>query len=185
MITTPANISIRPSLDPDVAAIAAIYAHAVLQTTGTFETDAPSPAEISQRRGEVIARGLPWLVAESKGEVLGYAYANQFRPRKAYRFCVEDSVYLHPKAYGQGVGRLLLAELLARCETLGMRQIIAVIGDSGNLASIGLHRSLGFEQTGLIKNAGWKHGRWLDVVMMQKQLGLGASTNPVEIEGNS
>lgn len=185
MSTTTANITIRPSHDTDVTAIAAIYAHAVLQTTGTFETDAPSPSEIGRRRDEVIARGLPWLVAESNGEVLGYAYANPFRPRKAYRFCVEDSVYLHPNAYGQGVGRLLLAALSARCEALGMRQIIAVIGDSGNLASIGLHRSLGFEQTGLIKNAGWKFGRWLDVVMMQRQLGLGASADPIEIEGNS
>ena len=185
MSTTPANITIRPSHDTDVAAIAAIYAHAVLQTTGTFEVDAPSSSEIRRRRDEVIARALPWLVAESNTEVLGYAYANQFRPRKAYRFCLEDSVYVHPKAYGQGVGRLLLTELLARCELLGMRQIIAVIGDSNNLGSIALHRNLGFEQTGLIKSAGWKFGRWLDVVMMQKQLGLGASADPIEIQGNS
>jgi phosphinothricin acetyltransferase len=185
MNTSSANIRVRPSEDADVAAICAIYSHAVLQSTGTFETEAPSPAEIAGRRDEVLARGLPWLVAESNGEVLGYAYANQFRPRKAYRFCVEDSVYLHPKARGQGLGRILLAELLRRCEALGMRQIIAVIGDSDNLASIGLHRSLGFEHTGLIRNAGWKFDRWLDVVMMQKQLGLGASADPIEVKGNS
>lgn len=182
MSKTPSNISIRPSDESDLAAITGIYAQAVLQGTSTFETEAPEQPEISRRRLEVLARKLPWLVAEREGAVLGYAYANCFRPRKAYRFCLEDSIYLAPRVYGQGIGRLLLAELVARCESLGPRQMLAVIGDSNNLASIGVHRSLGFEQIGFIKNAGWKFGRWLDVVMMQKELGQGARTSPTEIE---
>ena len=182
MSKTPSNISIRPGDESDLAAVTNIYAQAVLQGTGTFETEAPAPAEISRRRQEVLALKLPWLVAQREGVVLGYAYANRFRPREAYRFCLEDSVYLLPGVQGQGIGRLLLAELVACCESLGARQMLAVIGDSNNLASIGVHRSLGFEQIGLIKNAGWKFGRWLDVVIMQKELGQGARTSPMEIE---
>ncbi|MGZ5239907.1 MAG: N-acetyltransferase family protein, partial [Caldimonas sp.] len=119
---------------------------------------------------------LPWLVLESAGRVVGYAYANQFRPRPAYRFCVEDSVYLAPEAVGHGFGRLLLAELLARCEAAGARQVLAVIGDSANAGSIGVHRALGFAPTGTIRSAGWKFDRWLDVVIMQKSLGTGDTT---------
>jgi phosphinothricin acetyltransferase len=175
---TPANLLIRPSTDADVAAAQAIYADNVLHGTGTFETEVPDVAEMTRRRAEVLSRGLPYLVAETGGQVLGYAYANYFRPRMAYRFCLEDSVYLHPAAKGQGIGRLLLAELIARCEAAGARQMLAVIGDAENLGSIGLHRSLGFEQTGLLKGSGWKFGRWLDVVLMQRQLGLGNTTSP-------
>ena len=119
-------------------------------------------------------------MAERGGTVLGYAYANHFRPRRAYRFCLEDSVYLAADAKGQGVGRLLLAELLARCEAAGARQMLAVIGDSANLGSIGVHRTLGFEPIGVMKAAGWKFERWLDVVLMQKSLGQGAHTTPVD-----
>ena len=171
---------IRPSTAADLPAITAIYAWNVRHGTGTFELDAPDDAEMARRRDDVLAKGLPWLVAQRDEAVLGYAYANHFRPRLAYRFCLEDSVYLAAQAQGQGIGRLLLAELLARCEAAGARQMLAVIGDSANLGSIGVHRTLGFEHTGTMQAAGWKFGRWLDVVIMQKRLGLGASTAPVE-----
>ena len=133
---------------------------------------------MARRRDDVLSKGLPWLVAERGGVVLGYAYANHFRPRRAYRFCLEDSVYLAADAKGQGLGRLLLAELLARCEAAGARQMLAVIGDSANLGSIGVHRTLGFEHIGVMKAAGWKFDRWLDVVIMQKALGQGSTTDP-------
>ena len=151
----------------------AIYAWNVAHGTGTFEIEAPDQAEMERRRADVVGKGLPWLVVERGGTVLGYAYANQFRPRPAYRFCLEDSVYLAPEAVGLGLGRLLLAELLARCEAAGARQMLAVIGDSGNAGSIGVHRRLGFAHTGTIKAAGRKFDRWLDVVIMQKSLGAG------------
>ena len=168
-------LTIRPSNDADLPAIQAIYAQAVLEGTGTFETEVPSVEEMGRRRAEVLGRQLPWLVAERAGQVLGYAYANYFRPRLAYRFCVEDSIYLAPAAQGQGVGRLLLAELIARCEAAGARQMLAVIGDAHNAGSVGVHTALGFEHTGALKSAGWKFGRWLDVVLMQRTLGQGDS----------
>ena len=166
-------LTIRPSTEADLAAIQAIYAHAVEHGTGTFETEVPGIEEMARRRQEVLGRELPWLVAERGSEVLGYAYANYFRPRLAYRFCVEDSIYLAPAAQGQGVGRLLLAELIARCEAAGARQMLAVIGDASNAGSVGVHTALGFAHTGVLKSAGWKFGRWLDVVLMQRPLGLG------------
>jgi L-amino acid N-acyltransferase YncA len=173
-------VLIRPSTPADLSAITDIYAWNVMHGTGTFELEAPDAAEMARRIEDVSAKGLPWLVAERDGQVLGYAYANHFRPRKAYRFCVEDSIYLAPQAKGQGVGRLLLAELLARCEAAGARQMMAVIGDSSNVASLGVHRALGFAQVGLMTAAGWKFERWLDVVIMQKSLGLGQSAPPVD-----
>jgi phosphinothricin acetyltransferase len=169
---------IRPSTAADLPAITRIYAHAVIHGTGTFELDCPDEAEMSRRRDDVIAKGLPWLVCERGGQVLGYAYANHFRPRRAYRFCVEDSIYLDFNANRQGVGRLLLAELLAQCEARGARQMLAVIGDAANLGSIAVHRGCGFEPTGVLKAAGWKFDRWLDVVLMQKTLGDGSATPP-------
>lgn len=172
------GLRIRPSTEQDLPSIQAIYEHAVLHGTGTFETEVPELAEMTRRRQEVLSRCLPWLVAESGGRVLGYAYANYFRPRMAYRFCLEDSIYLHPDSQGKGLGRLLLAELIARCEAAGARQMLAVIGDSENTGSIGLHSALGFEHTGVLRNSGWKFGRWLDVVLMQRQLGAGAETSP-------
>ena len=175
---TPASLLIRPSTDADISAVQAIYANNVLHGTGTFETEGPDAAEMARRRSEVLGRELPYLVAERAGEVLGYAYANYFRPRMAYRFCLEDSIYLHPDARGQGIGRLLLIELIARCEAAGARQMLAVIGDAENQGSIQLHRALGFEQTGVLKASGWKFGRWLDVVLMQRQLGLGNTNKP-------
>ena len=170
-----APLLVRPSTPADLGAITGIYALAVTQGTGTFELDPPEPAEMARRRDEVLAKGLPWLVAEQSGQVLGYAYANHFRPRPAYRFSVEDSIYLDPQARGRGVGRVLLAELLSRCQAAGARQVLAVIGDSGNLGSIGVHKALGFERCGLLNSVGWKFGRWLDVVMMQRALGAGAA----------
>ena len=169
---------IRPSRVDDVPAFAAIYGHAVLNGTGSFELDAPDAAEMARRRDDVLARGLPWLTAEGSGQVLGYAYAGPFRPRRAYRFSVEDSIYLAEQARGRGVGRLLLAELLARCEALGARQMLAVIGDAANQASVALHSAQGFEAVGTFRNVGHKFGRWLDVVLMQRALGAGASSEP-------
>ena len=169
---------LRPSTVADVTSIARIYRHAVEHGTGTFEIDVPDEAEMARRRDAVLANGLPWLVAERGGQVLGYAYANHFRPRRAYRFCLEDSIYLDPAAQGQGVGRSLLAELLAQCEARGTRQVLAVIGDSANAGSIGVHRACGFEPVGVFDAAGWKHERWLDVVLMQKSLGGGSRTAP-------
>ncbi|MBC8058991.1 MAG: N-acetyltransferase [Rhizobiales bacterium] len=176
-----ATLLIRPSTTADLPAITAIYAWNVLNGTGTFELEAPDLTEMTRRRDDVLGKGLPWLAAERAGLVLGYAYANHFRPRKAYRFCLEDSVYLAADAQGQGLGRLLLAELLSRCEAIGARQMLAVIGDSKNLGSVGVHRTLGFEHIGVMKSAGWKFGRWLDVVFMQKALGAGDTTAAVDL----
>ena len=176
-MSTPALL-IRPSTAADLPAVTAIYGWNVLNGTGTVELDPPDQAEIARRRDDVLSKGLPWLVAQRDGAILGYAYANHFRPRKAYRFCLEDSVYLAPEAQGQGLGRLLLAELLTRSEATGARQMLAVIGDSANLGSIGVHRTLGFEHIGVMKAAGWKFDRWLDVVIMQKALGQGSTTDP-------
>ncbi len=172
---TPSPLLIRTSRAGDVPEMRAIYADAVARGTSSFELVPPDIAEISRRRDEVLARGLPWLVGERDGQVLGYAYAAPFRPRPAYRFCVENSIYLHADARRRGVARPLLAELIARCEAAGMRQMLAVIGDSANEASIRLHRSLGFDDCGQLTAVGWKFGRWLDVVMMQRRLGPGAS----------
>ena len=176
-MSTPALL-IRPSTAADLPAVTAIYGWNVLNGTGTFELDPPDQAEMLRRHDDVLSKGLPWLVAQRDGAVLGYAYANHFRPRKAYRFCLEDSVYLAPEAQGQNLGRLLLAELLSRSEAAGARQMLAVIGDSANLGSIGVHRTLGFEHLGMMKAAGWKFDRWLDVVIMQKALGQGSTTDP-------
>ena len=166
---------LRPSTPADLPAITAIYAEAVLHGSGTFEIDPPDQAEMARRRDDVLSKGLPWLVGERGGQLLGYAYANTFRPREAYRFYLEDSIYLHPDARGQGLGRLLLTELLARCEAAGARQMLAVIGDAANAGSIAVHAALGFEHAGVLKAAGWKFDRWLDVVLMQRALGAGAT----------
>ena len=172
------SLLVRPSTPADIGAIRGIYAHAVTQGTGSFELEVPQPAEMARRRDDVLSKGLPWLVAEAQGRVLGYAYANHFRPRPAYRFSVEDSVYLLPEAQSRGIGRALLAELVARCQAAGARQMLAVIGDCANHGSIGVHRALGFEDCGLLRAVGWKFGRWLDVVLMQRALGSGATEPP-------
>jgi L-amino acid N-acyltransferase YncA len=172
------QVLIRPSTPADLAVVTAIYGWNVRHGTGTFEVDPPDEADMARRRDDVLAKNLPWIVLEQGGQVRGYAYADQFRPRPAYRFCLEDSVYLAADATGRGFGRLLLAELVARCEAAGARQMLAVIGDSANAGSIGVHRALGFEHVGTIAAAGWKFERWLDVVIMQRSLGIGAATVP-------
>jgi phosphinothricin acetyltransferase len=169
---------IRPTLAADVAALTAIYGHHVRHGTGTFETEAPSEADMQSRWQSVIGLGMPHLVLTRQDQVLGFAYAQPFRPRQAYRYCLEDSIYLAPGVLGQGLGRILLAELIARAVRLGARQMVAVIGDSENQASIGLHRCLGFEHAGRLHASGWKQGRWLDAVFMQRRLGAGDESPP-------
>jgi len=173
---------IRPSRDEDLDAITHIYSHHVLHGTGTFETTPPSAADMAARRADVLSKGLPWLVVEEAGQVLGFAYGNWFKPRPAYRFSVEDSIYLAPQAAGQGLGRALLAELLAALERAGVRKVMAVIGDSANAGSIGVHTALGFERAGVIASCGWKFERWLDIVLMQRCLGAGDSSPPEPTE---
>ncbi|HEX5327784.1 MAG TPA: GNAT family N-acetyltransferase [Acetobacteraceae bacterium] len=171
-------VHVRPSLETDVAAVTAIYAHHVRHGTASFETEPPAIAEMIRRRAEILARNLPYLVAEQDGAVLGYAYAGPYRLRAAYRHTVEDSVYLRPDAIGRGIGRRLLAGLLAGCEGLGLRQVVAVIGDSANLPSIRLHENLGFRRVGILRSIGHKHGRWLDSVVLQRALGAGDASPP-------
>ena len=151
-------------------AITLIYAHHVNHGTGTFETEAPDSSEITRRWSEVTARGLPWLVAEDAGEIAGYAYAAPYRPRLAYRHTVEDSIYVRADRLGTGLGKLLMPALITATQACGMHQMIAVIGDSGNHASINLHRRFGFQDAGLLKDVGFKFGRWLDTVFMQRSL---------------
>ncbi len=169
---------VRPATETDASALAAIYGDAVMHGFGTFEEDPPSPAEMDVRRRAVQDQGLPYLVAEIEGRVLGFAYAGPFRPRAAYRYTLEDSVYVSPDAQGKGVGRAVLTAVIEACEALGIRQLMAVIGDTGNTGSIGLHRSLGFEQTGVGRSVGFKHGRWVDIVHMQKALNGGDTLAP-------
>jgi len=169
---------VRPAQDSDGEAILAIYAHHVLHGLGTFEETPPSAAEMAARRTAVLAQGLPYLVAEEAGAVLGFAYAGRFNARAAYRYTVEDSVYIAPDAIGKGVGKALLTRLLDDCAALGMRQMMAVVGDSGNEASLALHRSLGFIRQGVGKSLGFKHGRWVDIVWLQKSLNGGDATAP-------
>jgi phosphinothricin acetyltransferase len=171
-------LTLRPSSAPDIPAITAIYAHHVLHGTGTFETTPATEEEMTARRADVLAKGLPWLVAERDGRVLGFAYCQWFKPRPAYRYSAEDSIYLHPDAARQGLGGQLLAALIRSAEAAGVRKLIAVIGDSGNAGSIGVHRAAGFEQVGIVRSCGWKFGRWLDIVLMDKALADGDRSAP-------
>jgi L-amino acid N-acyltransferase YncA len=175
--------TIRPSQDSDIPAITAIYSHHVLHGTGTFETTPPTEADMLARRADVLSKGLPYLVVEDGGRVLGFAYCQWFKPRPAYRFSAEDSIYLHPDAAGKGLGKELLAELARQAEAIGIRKLIAVIGDSANLGSIGVHRTLGFTPVGSFKSCGWKFGKWLDIVLMEKPLGAGDTTPPEPVAG--
>lgn len=177
-MSTPPAATVRPSVDADMGAITRIYAHHVLHSTATFETTPPSEDEMRARRADVLGKNLPWLVLEQAGHVVGYAYGNWFKPRPAYRYSVEDSIYLAPSATGKGLGKLLLTELLASLQRRGIRKVMAVIGDSANAPSIGLHRACGFEPAGTITACGWKLGRWLDIVLMQRSLGEGSRTAP-------
>jgi L-amino acid N-acyltransferase YncA len=162
---------IRPSTPADIPAIAAIYGHHVRHGTGSFEIDPPEEKEMARRWQDIADRSLPWLVAEQDGVVTGYAYAGPYRPRPAYRFTVEDSVYVHPEHAGKGTGALLLPALIEACRAKGLRQMIAVIGDSGNTASLKLHERFGFRHVGTLQNVGFKFDRWLDTVFMQRELG--------------
>ena len=175
------HIIVRDSRDGDLPAIAAIYGHHVTHGFGSFEETPPSLDELQRRRDEILAKGLPYLVAtEPAGAMIAYAYASPYRTRPAYRFSVEDSIYVAPDASRRGIGRVLLSALIERTAALGYRQMVAVIGDSGNLGSIGLHRALGFEHVGRLPSIGFKKGRWVDGVLMQRALGNGDSTLPAE-----
>lgn len=167
---------IRDACPADLEQIQAIYAHHVLNGTGTFEEVPPSVEEITARHAAGVAAGHVWLVAEDATGVLGYAYYGAFRARSAYRFIAEDSVYVREDQRGQGLGKMLVAALLERAEARGIRQMLALIGDSENTGSIGMHASLGFARAGVMRAVGWKFGRWLDVVIMQKALGEGDRT---------
>lgn len=170
--------TIRDALPIDAATCQAIYAHHVLHGLGTFEEVPPTSEEMTRRMADVTAHGLPWLVVEDGSGVRGFAYAAPFRLRSAYRYTVEDSIYLAADAARQGLGRRLLGELIARCEAMGLRQMVARIGDSANAASIGVHRACGFEHRGTTPALGFKHGRFVDVVWMQRALGDGAHGIP-------
>ncbi|WP_313147053.1 GNAT family N-acetyltransferase [Diaphorobacter nitroreducens] len=169
---------IRASRDEDVAAITAIYTHHVLHGTGTFEIDPPTAQDMAARRADVLAKGLPYLVAEEAGQVLGFAYCNWFKPRPAYRFSAEDSIYVADAARGRGLGQQLLEALAMQAEAAGVRKLLAVIGDSANAGSIGVHRAAGFTDVGVMRSVGWKFGAWRDIVLMEKPLGAGDTTAP-------
>jgi phosphinothricin acetyltransferase len=172
------HIIVRDSIDADMSAVQCIYAHYVLHGLGSFEEEPPSVAELKRRRDNVLGRRLPYLVAQIDDTVVGYSYATLYRARSAYRYTVEDSVYVDAGMGRRGVGRTLLSAVIARCGAGGWRQMIAVIGDSGNLASIGLHESLGFRLVGTFRAVGFKLGRWVDTVLMQRELGVGDRAPP-------
>jgi phosphinothricin acetyltransferase len=171
-------VFVRDAREADMADVQAIYAHHVLHGLASFEETPPSIAEMIARRASVLALGLPYLVAEMDGRVVGYSYASSYRPRPAYRYTVEDTVYVQEGLAGQGIGRALLGMLIKRCERGPWRQMLAVIGDSANKGSIGLHAALGFTMAGNLEAVGFKFGRWVDSVLMQRALGAGSTTLP-------
>jgi phosphinothricin acetyltransferase len=172
----PPGLVIRAACEDDVAAITRIYDYHVAYGTASFEYDPPGETEMMRRFRETIRRGFPYIVAEVDGQVLGYAYGGQYRPRIGYRYTVEDSIYIHHEHAGKGLGRALLTELIVQCERMGCRQMMAVIGDSSNVASIKLHEQFGFTMVGTLKSVCWKFDRWIDSVLMQKELGGGNRT---------
>jgi L-amino acid N-acyltransferase YncA len=172
------SVVLRLARPEDLPAIQAIYAHHVLTGLASFEEEPPSVEELRRRYQDVTGRGLPYLVAEYGLEVAGYGYCSPYRARSAYRYALEDSIYIRADMIGRGYGKMLLAELIRRCETLGYRQIIAVIGDSANAASIGVHQACGFLRVGTLRSVGFKFGRWVDSVFMQRPLGRGDATPP-------
>lgn len=173
------TVRIRDANAADAAAIANLYGYWVLHGTGTFEAVPPTLEDMANRIAAIDRSGMPWLIAEdANGAFAGYAYASPFRPRTGYRWSVEDSVYVAPERHGKGVGRQLLNALIPRVEATGVRQMLAVIGDSANMGSIALHRAAGFQDKGVFKHVGWKFGRWLDIVLMQRELGQSANTPP-------
>ena len=176
--TRQAPIIVRDAAEADMPAVQAIYTHHVLNGLGSFEETAPDLDEMLRRRAGIVARGLPYLVAEADSAIAGFAYGAPYRPRPAYRYTVEDSIYVGPAAQRRGVGRALLGALIERCTALGFRQMVSVIGDSNNAASIKLHESLGFRQAGALRAVGWKFGGWVDSVLMQRPLGGGENAGP-------
>jgi len=172
------QVQIRSAEMRDVAAIARIYAHAVLHGTATFEIEPPDEAEMARRMQALLSKSFPYLVAVRDGAVAGYAYAGPYRDRRAYDWSVEDTVYVAPEFHRRGIGRLLLTRLIAEAEPRGFRQMIGVIGDSANTASVGVHAAVGFRLIGTFQAVGFKFGRWLDTVLMQRPLGEGDSTTP-------
>lgn len=165
------SLEVRQARESDLPGITAIYAHHVRTGLASFETEPPDEAEMRARYEALRAKGLPYLACDCDGRLAGYAYASSYRTRPAYRFTLEDSVYVHPDFAGRGIGRALLAQLIEACAAYGCRQLVAVIGDSGNAASIGLHAALGFEKVGTLRSVGFKHGRWVDSVLMQRSIG--------------
>jgi phosphinothricin acetyltransferase len=174
------DVVIRASREGDLAEIATIYRHHVLHGVASFEEIPPEADELARRRRDIIAQGLPYLVAERSGRVLGYSYAALYRTRSAYRFTLEDSIYIDAAEVGRGIGRSLLSSLIERCSELGYRQMVAVIGGSDQWPSIRLHEALGFARSGLLPAVGFKFGAWIDIVLMQRLLGAGATTVPIE-----
>jgi L-amino acid N-acyltransferase YncA len=175
------NISIRAARESDIPAITAIYTDAVKYGTASFELEPPDEAEMARRQSALLAKGFPYLVAERSGVVAGYAYAGPYRDRHAYDWCVEDSIYIAPAFYRQGIGRLLLMQLIAQSEARGFRQMLGVIGDSANTASVAVHAACGFRLIGNFQSIGFKHGRWLDTVLMQRALGSGDTSPPEKV----
>jgi L-amino acid N-acyltransferase YncA len=172
------DVSIRTAHAGDIPAITAIYAHAVKYGTASFELEPPDEAEMARRQSALLAKRFPYLIAERSGVVAGYAYAGPYRDRHAYDWCVEDSIYITPQVHRQGIGRLLLMRLITESEALGFRQMLGVIGDSANTASIAVHAACGFRLIGNFQSIGFKHGRWLDTVLMQRALGSGDASLP-------
>jgi len=171
-------IDIRECRETDLRQITAIYTHHVRHGTASFETEPPSFEEMARRYANILANELPYLVAVSGDEVFGYAYAGVYRPRAAYRDTVENSIYMRPDQIGRGIGGRLLPALVSACEARDLRQMIAVVGDSGNLGSIRLHERCGFAMVGVLRAVGFKHGSWLDTVLLQRSLGRGDTTAP-------
>lgn len=179
-MSAPTSLSLRPATPTDIPAITAIYGPNVRDGIASFEYDPPDAAEMAKRQAAILDAGYPYLVAEIDGAVAGYAYASAYRSRPGYRFACENSVYVAPSAQGKGVGRALLARLVDDCTALGYRQMIAVIGNLGNHGSIALHRAAGFTVVGVLPSIGWKLGRWVDCVLMQRPLGDGDRTPPAD-----
>jgi L-amino acid N-acyltransferase YncA len=172
------GVSIRPAAPTDIAAITRIYAQAVEHGTASFEIEPPAEGEMARRQQVLLGKGFPYLVAEIAGAVAGYAYVGPYRDRRAYDWCVEDSIYVAPQFHRKGIGRLLLTRLIAESERLDFRQMLGVIGDSANIASIAVHAAVGFRRVGTFQSIGFKHGRWLDTVLMQLPLGSSDTTPP-------
>jgi phosphinothricin acetyltransferase len=175
------DISIRAARESDIPAVTAIYADAVKYGTASFELEPPDEAEMARRQSALLAKGFPYLIVERLGAIAGYAYAGPYRDRHAYDWCVEDSIYIAPAFHRQGIGRLLLMQLIAQSEARGFRQMLGVIGDSANTASIAVHAACGFRLIGNFQSIGFKHGRWLDTVLMQRALGSGDASLPERI----